>query len=88
MTVKDYVQQLGGAFMFSREAKEFGRTTGVEGFIGPYMRGRAGVLGDVDADVVTAAVGFFPADVVRAAWESVPMPAAEAAAGYAVAAQG
>ena len=48
--VKDQIQQIGGGFMFSREAKEFGRTTGVDGFIGPYMRGRCGVLGEVDAD--------------------------------------
>ncbi|WP_027502874.1 SCO6745 family protein [Rhodococcus sp. UNC363MFTsu5.1] len=85
--VKDQIQQIGGGFMFSREAKEFGRSTGVDGFIGPYMRGRCGVLGEVDADVVTAAAGFFPADSVRAAWESVAMPAAEAARGYALAAQ-
>ena len=73
--------------MFSREAKAYGMEIGAEGFIGPYMRGRAGVLGDVDADVVTAAVGFLPADIVRAAWESVPCPAAKAAEGYARAAQ-
>ncbi|MFC7448016.1 SCO6745 family protein [Rhodococcus daqingensis] len=85
--VKDQIQQIGGGFMFSREAKEFGRSTGVDGFIGPYMRGRCGVLGEVDADVVTAAAGFFPAAGVRAAWESVAMPAAEAARGYALAAQ-
>ncbi|MCD0453571.1 hypothetical protein LO762_30960 [Actinocorallia sp. API 0066] len=80
--VKDHVQQVGGAFMFSREAKRFGATTGVEGFLGPYFKGRGGVLGDVDADVVAAAAGFFPLHTVRDAWESVPMPAAEAAAGY------
>jgi hypothetical protein len=80
--IKDQVQQLGGAFMFSREAKAYGAEIGVDGFIGPYMRGRAGVLGDVDADVVTAAFGFFPADTVRAAWESVPHPPAKAAEAY------
>lgn len=86
--VKDLIQQMGGGFMFSREAKEYGRSTGVDGFMGPYTRGRGGVLGEVDADVVTAAFGFFPADGVRAAWEAVEMPAAEAAMGYAAAAQG
>jgi hypothetical protein len=85
--VKDQVQELGGVFMFSREAKAYGAELGVDGFIGPYMRGRAGVLGDVDADVVTAAVGFFPADTVRSAWESVPCSAAKAAEGYARVAQ-
>lgn len=87
VAVKDLVQQLGAGFMFSREAKEFGETTGVPGFIGPYMRGRCGVLGDVDADVVSASVGFIEPAAVRLAWESVTMPPAEAAAGYAHAAQ-
>ncbi|MGV9679986.1 SCO6745 family protein [Nocardia sp. NPDC003482] len=80
--VKTHIQQLGGAFMFSREAKAYGARTGVDGFIGPYTRGRGGVLGEVDADVVTAAFGFFRPETIRAAWESVAMPAAEAAAAY------
>ncbi|WP_431950389.1 SCO6745 family protein [Nocardia lijiangensis] len=85
--VKKQVQELGGGFMFSRETKEFGRSTGIDGFFGPYTRGRGGVLGDVDADVVTAAFGFFPAHSIRKAWESVPMPAAKAADGYLAACQ-
>ncbi|WP_431969628.1 SCO6745 family protein [Nocardia sp. bgisy134] len=85
--VKKQVQELGGGFMFSRETKEFGHSTGVDGFFGPYTRGRGGVLGDVDADVVTAAFGFFPAHSIRKAWESVPMPAAKAADGYLAACQ-
>ncbi|MFD3745613.1 hypothetical protein [Nocardia sp. NPDC058633] len=83
--VKQQVLELGGAFMISREARAFGETTGVPGFQGAYTRGRGGVLGDVDADVVTAAFGFFEPGGVRAAWESVPMPAAEAAVDYMVA---
>ncbi|WP_232835504.1 SCO6745 family protein [Actinocorallia populi] len=81
-SVKGHIQELGGAFMFSREARAFGEGTGVPGFIGPYMKGRCGVLGDVDADVVTSAVGFFHPQAVREAWESVEMPAAQAAEGY------
>lgn len=80
--VKRQIQELGGAFMFSREARAFGESTGVPGFLGPYMKGRCGVLGDVDADVVTSAVGFFHPRTVREAWESVSMPAAQAAEGY------
>ncbi|RDI55441.1 SCO6745 family protein [Nocardia mexicana] len=80
--VKTQIQQVGAGFMFSRETKKFGAATETEGFIGPYTRGRGGVLGDVDADVVTAAFGFFRPDTVRAAWDSVSMPAAAAAAGY------
>ncbi|RMI33649.1 hypothetical protein EBN03_08830 [Nocardia stercoris] len=73
---------MGGAFMFSREAAAFAAGTGVEGFMGPYTRGRGGVLGEVDADVVSAAFGFFEPGAVRRAWESVAMPASEAAQGY------
>lgn len=80
--VKSEIQRVGGAFMFSREAKAFAAGTGVAEFLGPYTRGRGGVLGEVDGDVVTAAFGFFEPSTVRSAWESVPMPAAEAAAGY------
>ncbi|MBC7302744.1 MAG: hypothetical protein H5T78_17590 [Nocardia sp.] len=83
--VKQQVLELGGAFMISREARAFGQATGVAGFHGAYTRGRGGVLGDVDADVVTAAFGFFEPESVRAAWNSVQMPAAEAATEYMVA---
>ncbi len=34
-----------------------------------YVRGRGGVLGDVDADVVTAAFGFFRPDLIRSMWD-------------------
>ncbi|MBW8480985.1 SCO6745 family protein [Actinomadura parmotrematis] len=81
------VGRLGGAFMISREARAFGDALRLTGWA-PYFRGRFGVLGDVDADVVASAAGFFPAGVVRAAWEAgAGVPAAEAAARYAVAAQ-
>nr|WP_231856046.1 hypothetical protein [Nocardia cyriacigeorgica] len=81
--VNPYIQQLGGAFMFSREAKEYAAETGVDAFFAPYTRGRGGVLGDVDASVVTAAFGFFPEESIRTSWESVQMPAAKAAERYA-----
>lgn len=77
------ISRLGGGFMLSREAKAYSRETGFPGW-SPYMRGRAGVLGDVDAGVVTAAVGFFPPEVVRENWEAGrSLPAAEAADRYA-----
>ncbi|QLY27978.1 SCO6745 family protein [Nocardia huaxiensis] len=81
--VKDQIQQVGGGFMFSREAKAFATSTGVEGFLPGYTRGRGGVLGDVDADVVTAAFGFFPPAAIRKAWEATAAtPAAKGAEGY------
>nr|WP_281221278.1 hypothetical protein [Nocardia uniformis] len=74
--------------MFSREAREFSASTGVEGFMGGYTRGRGGVLGEVDADVVSAAFGFFNPVTIRAAWEaSAAVPAATAAEGYLLACQ-
>ncbi|RDI63504.1 SCO6745 family protein [Nocardia pseudobrasiliensis] len=80
--VKQQIQLTGGAFMFSREAKAYARSTGVDDFLAPYTRGRGGVLGDVDAEVIVAAFGFFRPATVRAAWESVPGSAAEAATAY------
>ncbi|MEV0252594.1 hypothetical protein AB0H76_38820 [Nocardia sp. NPDC050712] len=86
--VSEQIQRVGGSFMFSREAKEFAAGTGVEGFLGAYVRGRGGVLGDVDADVIRSAFGFLPLTTVRAGWESTAaIPAAKAAEGYLAACQ-
>ncbi|MBC6464029.1 hypothetical protein HKK74_00735 [Actinomadura alba] len=69
--------------MISREAKAYGEAAGLTLWT-PYMRGRCGVLGEVDADVVASAVGFFPPGVVRASWEAgASLPAEEAARRYA-----
>lgn len=86
-TVNKHIQELGGGFMFSREARTYAAETGIDEFFGPYTRGRGGVLGEVDADVVTAAFGFFPGHSVRTAWESVSMPAEKAAQRYALVCQ-
>lgn len=66
--VKGTIGRLGGGFMVSREAKELCARTG----LGPrelYFRGRCGVLGEVDADVVISVAVFFPPDHVRESWE-------------------
>jgi hypothetical protein len=82
VAVKAQIVRLGGSFMRSREAKAYNEETGWPGW-GPYMRGRCGVLGDVNADVVTAAAGFFPAEVVRESWEhGREVPAAYTARRY------
>ncbi|MFI5720494.1 hypothetical protein [Nocardia sp. NPDC051750] len=86
-TVNRHIQELGGGFMFSREARMYAAETGIDEFFGPYTRGRGGVLGEVDADVVTAAFGFFPEQSIRTAWESVSLPAEKAAQRYAQACQ-
>ncbi|MBX6383262.1 MAG: hypothetical protein IRZ07_09885 [Microbispora sp.] len=80
---KAAVGALGGGFMLSREVKALCERHA----LGPremYFRGRCGVLGEVDADVVLAAVVFFPAGHVRASWEGGRrLPAEQAAAQYA-----
>lgn len=84
---KGPVVRIGGAFMISREAKAFAEEVGLKGWA-PYFRGRCGVLGEVDADVVAAAAGFFPAEAVREAWEAgAGVPVASAARRYARVAQ-
>ncbi|GIH92066.1 hypothetical protein ACFFMN_33355 [Planobispora siamensis] len=67
--VKGRIGVLGGGFMISREAKALCESTGL-GARALYFRGRCGVLGEVDADVVLAATVFFPAEHVRENWEA------------------
>ncbi|GGK72087.1 hypothetical protein Ppa06_30320 [Planomonospora parontospora subsp. parontospora] len=66
---KAAIGKLGGGFMISREAKAVSERAGLAGRA-MYFRGRCGVLGEVDADVVRSAVAFFPAGHVRANWEA------------------
>ena len=63
------VASLGGGWMISPQAKAFAKEHGLRGRQG-YVIGRGSVLGDVDADVVTAAFGFWPADIIREAWDA------------------
>ena len=58
---------LGGAFMVSPQAQIFGTSLGLNGRPA-YAIGRFGVLGEVDADVIVAAGGFWAADVLGAAY--------------------
>lgn len=69
-SVKTAVVSLGGAFMISRYAKAAAVDQGLDGAWTSYFAGRCGVLGAVDADVVTAALVFYPADVVRVGWQA------------------
>lgn len=74
------VTSMGSHFMLDGATYEVGAAAG---FIGMdfYAAGRAGVLGDVSADIVTAALVFFHPDVVRNAWEaSRPVMPRDAAA--------
>lgn len=63
------VGSVGGAFMLHPDT--MGRAT-EQGYNNPfafYFAGRGGVLGDVDADVVIAAFGWFEPGLVRPLWE-------------------
>lgn len=51
-----------------RLAEELGLPSGQD----LWIVGRAGVLGDCDADVAAAGLAFLSPDRVRAAWESIP----------------
>lgn len=66
--VKDPIDALGNKFMRNRVTRDGGEELGLPGWTF-YVAGRCGVLGDVDADVVTAAMVFFPAAWVRDHWE-------------------
>lgn len=85
--VKDAVGGWGFTFMSDAGVRARGKAElGLRGR--PlYHLGRAGALGDVPVEVVVAAEAFFPADVVRKAWEEgravvEPLEAARAYAGY------
>jgi hypothetical protein len=61
---------IGSAFYFSPDTIEFGKQQlGIDGFRF-YFLGRGGVLGDVDADVVRCAFGYFEPGLLRKMWES------------------
>lgn len=62
------ISEIPAQFMLDLRTYERGTELGFEG-VDFYIAGRGGALGDVDADVVTAAFVFFAPDVVRAAWE-------------------
>jgi hypothetical protein len=67
--VKTAVIHVGAAFGDDASFAEAGRRLGL-GRWELYFGARAGVLGTVDADVVTAACGFFAAGLVRPAWDA------------------
>jgi hypothetical protein len=64
------VGDLGGRWLLHKEVLSPGRGVGYPNGYSYYFAGRGGVLGDVDADVVAAAFGFFETSLVRNLWES------------------
>lgn len=63
------VSGLASHFMLDPATYATGAQLGFEG-MSFYVAGRAGVLGDVDADVVNASLIFFQPDGIRDGWDS------------------
>jgi hypothetical protein len=78
------VSQVGSHFMLDGNTYKRGAELGFQG-LDFYVTGRGGVLGDVDADVVSAAFTFFEPGAVRTLWEqgTAVMPALLAATEFA-----
>lgn len=75
------VNVLGGKWMLDPDVLGAGTSNGYPNGFAYYVAGRGGVLGDVDADVVTAAFGYFAPSAIRALWTSgVAVEGARAAA--------
>src|SRR6476620_9710155 len=77
------VSNIGSHFMLDGATYAKGADLGFSG-LDFYVTGRGGVLGDVDADVVSAAFCFFEPAGVRTLWDQgrEVMPAAKAAAAF------
>jgi hypothetical protein len=63
------IAAIGPGFYFTDETIAVGREHGLDGFRF-YFLGRGGVLGDVEADVVSSAFGYFNPPVVARMWNS------------------
>ncbi len=64
------IHDLGSAFMLHQETMARSKENGYDNPFAFYFAGRGGVLGDVDAEVVYAAFGWFAPAVVRPMWEA------------------
>src|SRR5262245_45778102 len=69
MAVSRIIHDVGTTWMIDDEVTEYGKRHGYGDGLQFYFAGRGGVLGDVDASVVAAAVGFWAPELVRARWE-------------------
>ncbi len=76
MDAKDFVgavcpkiRDLGWTFYFAPETLEVGKSLGLDA-LQLYFLGRGGVLGDVDAEVVASAFGYFSQPMVSKIWNS------------------
>lgn len=70
----------GSAFYFDKATLAKGKEQGLDGFRF-YVLGRGGVLGDVEADVITSAFAYFHPGLVSKIWNSAKEKMAPRAAG-------
>ena len=63
------IHDVGSAFMLHADTMARAGEYGYSNPFAFYFAGRGGVLGDVDASVVVAAMGWFEPDMVRPLWE-------------------
>ena len=77
------VGSLGGSFYFEPATLAHGKDMGLDGFRF-YFLGRGGVLGDVEAPVVTSAFGYFEPALIARMWTSAKeiVPPREAGTAY------
>ncbi len=66
---KALVYDTGAGFMLAPATTELGVSHGYADLLAFYLAGRCGVLGDVDSDVVAAALGFFNPAALRPVWD-------------------
>ncbi len=64
------VLEFGRGWMMADTTVARSAELGLDGPLGFWANGRAGVLGDVDADLAAAAIGFMAPDLVRRHWET------------------
>jgi len=68
-TTSPAIASLGGSFYFQPATLARGKAMGLDGFRF-YFLGRGGVLGDVEAPVVTSAFGYFEPALIARMWSS------------------
>jgi hypothetical protein len=68
-TTRPLIGQLGAAFYFTPSTTARGKELGIDGFRF-YFVGRGGVLGDVEAEVVVSAFGYFRPELVTRMWDT------------------
>lgn len=80
-TVSPILGSVGSAFYFAPETLAKGKELGLDGMRW-YLLGRAGVLGDVEAPVVTSAFGYWHPSIITKLWDTAKVKLAPREAGH------